>query len=332
MLQKGARWQKAQQLLHHPKADALTISAVVHLQEESQQFSAFRFALPLLAQQLRLMLKNRNLPKLHCNNGKSVAIDCYDILAAHGLVPISTQRSLEATTLRLIHMDLHQGLPTGSTLEALPTAGTLLTRDLTLFTRSLQAAVPSKFMLYLRADETVDIDTALQESQAEQPLSRDLWERLEGTEPHGSLDWTIAEEMQAEEGEKQMALLQATTELERAYAKRAKELKAMTEDEAGARSTEELFRLDREISGRRNLALLANVDLIFEQVAMKLEKLLEQSTISDWDVSGRQLKTWVYEFALLDKQVAPYRSYLQRKPQESSHLGDGFGKTFMAGK
>ena len=35
-------------------------------------------------------------------------------------------------------MDLHQGLPTGSTLEALPTAGTLLTRDLTLFTRSLQ--------------------------------------------------------------------------------------------------------------------------------------------------------------------------------------------------
>ena len=178
------------------------------------------------------------------------------------------------------------------------------------------AAVPSKFMLYLRADETVDIDTALQESQAEQPLSRDLWERLEGTEPHGSLDWTIAEEMQAEEGEKQMALLQATTELERAYAKRAKELKAMTEDEAGARSTEELFRLDREISGRRNLALLANVDLIFEQVAMKLEKLLEQSTISDWDVSGRQLKTWVYEFALLDKQVAPYRSYLQRKPQD----------------
>ena len=44
----------------------------------------------------------------------------------------------QATTLRLIHMDLHQGVPTGSTLEALPTAGTLLTRDLTLFTRSLQ--------------------------------------------------------------------------------------------------------------------------------------------------------------------------------------------------
>ena len=30
--------------------------------QESQQFSAFRFALPLLAQQLRLMLKNRTLP------------------------------------------------------------------------------------------------------------------------------------------------------------------------------------------------------------------------------------------------------------------------------
>ena len=43
----------------------------------------------------------------------------------------------QATTLRLIHIDLHQGTK-GSTLEALPTAGTLLTRDLTLFTSSLQ--------------------------------------------------------------------------------------------------------------------------------------------------------------------------------------------------
>ncbi len=37
MTTPGARWQKAQQLLHHPKADALTIAAVVHLQEEMME-------------------------------------------------------------------------------------------------------------------------------------------------------------------------------------------------------------------------------------------------------------------------------------------------------
>lgn len=180
------------------------------------------------------------------------------------------------------------------------------------------AAVPSKFMLYLRADETVDIDTALQESQAEQPLSRDLWERLEGTTEHGT-DWMPDEEMTMEEAEKQMALLQAKTGLERAHAKRAKVLKRMTEEDGG--HVAKLFGWDREISGCRNLALLANVDLIFEKVALKLEKLLQQATLSDWDISGRSLKLLVYEFALLDKQVAPYRSYLQEDPQDERVRG-----------
>lgn len=184
--------------------------------------------------------------------------------------------------------------------------------------QSLEAAVPSKFMLYLRADETVDIDTALQESQAEQPLSRDLWERLEGTTEHGA-DWMPDEEMTNEEAEKQMALLQARTALERAHAKRTRVLKRMTEEDG--RNVVKLFGWDREISGCRNLALLANVDLIFEKVALKLEKLLQQATLSDWDISGRSLKLLVYEFALLDKQVAPYRSYLQEDPQDERVRG-----------
>lgn len=177
--------------------------------------------------------------------------------------------------------------------------------------------VPSKFMLYLRADETVDIDTALQESQAEQPLSRDLWERLEGTTEHGA-DWMPDEETTMEEADKQMALLQAKAGLERAHAKRAKVLKR-TEEDGG--NVAKLFGWDREISGCRNLALLANVDLIFEKVALKLEKLLQQATLSDWDISGRSLKLLVYEFALLDKQVAPYRSYLQANPQDERVRG-----------
>lgn len=183
-------------------------------------------------------------------------------------------------------------------------------------------AAPSKFMLYLRADETVDIDTALQESQAEQPLSRDLWERLEGKTEQHSNDWMSPEEGQAvDEGEKEEALQQAKKHLETAYAKRSKVLKKMSQDGAGAEDTSELFRCDREISGRRNLALLASVEYIYEKVAWKLEKLLEQATIAEWDISGRRLKLLVYEFALLDKQVAPYRIYLQQNPEDEGVRG-----------
>eukprot|EP00438_Fugacium_kawagutii_P027761 Skav215994 [mRNA] locus=scaffold4693:140018:158914:+ [translate_table: standard] len=94
-----------------------------------------------------------------------------------------------------------------------------------------------------------------------------------------------------------------------------------TADREWGGSTAELFRLDREISGRRNLALLANVDLIFEKIAITLEKCLEQATLSDWDVSGRHLKLLVLEFAMLDKQVAPFRSFLREEPQDDGLRG-----------
>ncbi|CAE7755160.1 unnamed protein product [Symbiodinium pilosum] len=57
--------------------------------------------------------------------------------------------------------------------------------------------VGKKFMLYLRGDQMVDIDTALQESQAEQPFSRDLWERLEGKSKHSEGEWAPYENSQA---------------------------------------------------------------------------------------------------------------------------------------
>eukprot|EP00913_Durusdinium_trenchii_P010361 g9715.t1 len=190
-------------------------------------------------------------------------------------------------------------------------------------------AAPSKFMLYLRADETVDIDTALQDGKG--AAGRCLFlvlrrcrneERLEGKTEQHSNDWMSPEEGQAvDEGEKEEALQQAKKHLETAYAKRSKVLKKMSQDGAGAEDTSELFRCDREISGRRNLALLASVEYIYEKVAWKLEKLLEQATIAEWDISGRRLKLLVYEFALLDKQVAPYRIYLQQNPEDEGVRG-----------
>ncbi|CAE8585207.1 unnamed protein product, partial [Polarella glacialis] len=72
---------------------------------------------------------------------------------------------------------------------------------------------------------------------------------------------------------------------------------------------------DRVIFGRQILVLLANVDLLFEQVAVELETKLEKAGIPDWDVAGRHLKLLVFEFSLLDKQVAPYQRFVQEDPE-----------------
>mmetsp|Transcript_69461 Transcript_69461/g.165582 ORF Transcript_69461/g.165582 Transcript_69461/m.165582 type:complete len:577 (-) Transcript_69461:161-1891(-) len=184
--------------------------------------------------------------------------------------------------------------------------------DLTITTKAIRPA-NSRFMLYLRADAKVDVDTALQESQVEQPLSRDLWERLEGQSDGHCLP---AVELQVEEQES--ILMQAKYELAKARAKRGHVLQRMSEATGGCA---ELFRLDREISGRRNLVLLANVDLILEKVALHLEKSLQQASISEWDASGRHLKELVSEFSWLENQVAPYKKYLHRDPEDVAVRG-----------
>ena len=69
------------------------------------------------------------------------------------------------------------------------------------------------------------------------------------------------------------------------------------------------------ISGQRNLALLKSSEAIFSKVAQELEASLNRCSLADWDLYGRDLKLLVYEFALLDKQLAPYRAYLEKTPE-----------------
>ncbi|CAL1173231.1 unnamed protein product, partial [Cladocopium goreaui] len=164
MLQRGgAPWQLALQLFQKSSVDAISISSMVAIQEDCQQLPALLGCVPLLQRRLAQMLRDVALPQMHCSNGKSVAINGFDLLAALGLMPMPSRRALEAKTLRLLQHDLAALDHRTSHLEEMPTAGTLLMRELMRWEKAAVPPVPSKFMLYLRADETVDIDTALQE-------------------------------------------------------------------------------------------------------------------------------------------------------------------------
>merc|ERR1719210_2686590 len=57
------------------------------------------------------------------------------------------------------------------------------------------------------------------------------------------------------------------------------------------------------------------MDLLFELVAVEIEAQLSGVTIQEWDIVGRSLKALVFEFSLLDKQMAPYIQYLQKDPE-----------------
>lgn len=184
--------------------------------------------------------------------------------------------------------------------------------------------------LYLRDDQTVDIDSALNESRAMAPFSRDLWERLKGHgEESESWDQHPADVpvVPRRVVDRQATLIQAKNELARAQQSRAKVLKDMRafkpvsgvanddEKKKQVQLTSDLFRWDRVITGRMVMVLLANVELLFEQVASELEKKLEQISVPEWDTQGKDLKTFVFEFSLLDKQVAPYIQFVQEDPE-----------------
>lgn len=185
----------------------------------------------------------------------------------------------------------------------------------------------SPILLYLREDQTVDIDSALKESCSVTPFSSDLWERLRGKDSHQHDDWNQSPEeptmVKSLVAEKQATLATAKHELAKAQAMRAKILKAMgtgqktkgVAPQTKVEETKQLFRWDREITGRRVLVLLANMDLLFELVAEDLETQLRRASIQDWDVMGRQLKLFVFEFSLLDKQMAPYRQFVHEDPE-----------------
>jgi len=123
--------------------------------------------------------------------------------------------------------------------------------------------------------------------------------------------------------EKQANLSDSKHELAKSQAMRAKILKAMgmgretigVNPRSKAEEIKELFQWDRVVMGRQILLLLANIDLLFDLVAVELEAQLRQASIQDWDVIVRKLKVAVLEFSLLEKQMAPYKRFVREYPE-----------------
>jgi len=182
----------------------------------------------------------------------------------------------------------------------------------------------NRILVYLREDNTVDIDSALKESIAAQPFSSGLWERLRG-KGHEAEEWGSSEDEMPHDDSRVVQKRTVLSERQRELAKAEDErtlmvgkMRAVSDPAAHTTLSHELLQLDRLISERDALVLLANVDLLFEQVAFSLGKELDKATISDWDSCGEQWKSLVAEFSLLDKQVAPYQGLAS-----TSNIGAG---------
>jgi len=197
------------------------------------------------------------------------------------------------------------------------------------------AAAAPRFLLYLREDQTCDVDSALKESRAMAPFSRDLFARIRGASSHKCKedeDWSSDPEaslpsLPSAVAERRSMLTRERHELDKAEAVRADVLRRMKQSSPSAsggtgaaaeaerdnmsKLAAELFQSDGAIEGHHLLALLAEADLLFERVAGALESQLENCDPAEWDHVGRQLKDVVFEFSLLDKQVWPYQRFMQ---------------------
>jgi len=190
-----------------------------------------------------------------------------------------------------------------------------------------ELAEPNRVLLYLREDQMVDIDGALKESCSVAPFSSDLWERLRGKGSRDLDDWARAvvesPAVSPHTLEKQANLSDSKHELAKSQAMRAKILKAMgmgretvgVQPQTKAENIKQLFRWDRIVMGRQILVLLANIDLLFDLVAVELEAQLRQASIHEWDMIGRKLKVVILEFSLLEKQMAPYKRFVWEDPE-----------------
>jgi len=185
---------------------------------------------------------------------------------------------------------------------------------------------PRRLLLYLREDGTVDSEGALNEASKAARFSSDLWSRLNGRDTEDEEENTsMAEPKDDPRAQRRLLELQ---EAKRKYENAMKERSAVLQKAAPKLSEEtasERDHLVRELrqelrdceqnfreSGCR--VLLAEIDWLLERAAAALEADLERASVADWDVTGRQLKLFVVEFTLLDKQAASYRQFVPEDP------------------
>lgn len=184
---------------------------------------------------------------------------------------------------------------------------------------------PRRLLLYIREDQTVDLDGALNEARKVAKFSGDLWERLngQGHVRRGRASEAFGESEAAKRKRKAMEM--ARQDFEEAEEQR----KAFVAEAAGelnqapdeARTQDYLWQLrsqwrqcEQRCRSCRSLLLLRSIEWSLQCSAEELEKDLQQTSMSDWAVTGQQQKLQVAELALMEKQAASYQE------QAAEHL------------
>jgi len=197
---------------------------------------------------------------------------------------------------------------------------------------ALELPDPRRLLLYVREDRTVDLDGALSEAEKAASFSRDLWQRLNGgnEKEAGSTEESqqekpesrrVAEKRDLRDEAKRL-LAGAEQDRRELLARVARDLgQELIEPEmAGSQLRPEQLRselrdCDQVLRERKSRLLLTSIDWLLERVAEELEADLEKTSMADWSVSGRQLKLYVSEFSLLDKQASSYWQFLPEDPE-----------------
>eukprot|EP00435_Cladocopium_sp_Y103_P016739 s980_g4.t1 len=184
---------------------------------------------------------------------------------------------------------------------------------------------PRRLLLYIREDQTVDLDGALNEARKVAKFSGDLWERLNG-QGHGrkrGRGEAFGESEAAKRKRKAMEMarqdFEDAEEQRKAFvAEAAGELNQAPEE---ARTQDYLWQLrsqwrqcEQRCRSCRSLLLLRSIEWSLQCSAEELEKDLQQTSMSDWAVTGQQQKLQVAELALMEKQAASYQE------QAAEHL------------
>lgn len=176
--------------------------------------------------------------------------------------------------------------------------------------------------LYLREDRTVDFQEGLSEAAR---FSRDLWDRLNGRGHEESKEPSAANSQSSEPlriVEKRKLLKEAEVMLQEATLERdGLLLKAKRLEAASLSDSRALLRIcEQTLRERQCRQLLANMDLLLERAAVALEADLDGAGISEWDVSGLQLKGLVVEFSMLDRQASSYAQLVAEDPEACQPL------------
>jgi len=281
---------------------------VVFVKEMRDAITSGEFALKLAGSRSLAAMNYQSL----CNrlHGIATRLEAGDV-DEDILPPLETQKCLN--TVNQLYEELEIRILKGTPIQPENTTSS-----------STSMPDPRRLLLYIREDQTVDLDGALTEARKVAKFSGDLWERLNG-KGHGrsAEEVSSGESASAQRKRKAMELarqrLEAAEEARKAFVARAAGELNQAPDEARTQDYVRQLRGDwrnceQNCRSCQAMLLLRSIEWSLQCSAEELEKDLQQTSMSDWAVAGEQQTRQVAELAMIEKQAASYQA------QAAEHL------------